>query len=376
MEQYYKKFLEENRYPRQLKSLERFQGFNFSSSDYLNLANHPLLIQRSHEFAKRYGVGTSSSRLVTGNLPIFTEIEEKLAIALNKPAALIFGTGYQTNVSVLEALLDPKILGVKPKVYCDRLCHISLMKSPFTLSDMIRFHHNDLNHLESLLKKDITSYAPKFIIVESVYSMDGDQADLSSLIQLAKQYQAFLYVDDAHSTGLLGKSGWGSATDFSSDIPLIMGTFSKALGSFGGYVGCSQTLRDFFINKCKGLIYSTGLPPAILGAISASIELMPALDLERDKVFRHAKKVREFFINNRLDCGTSSTHIIPWIIGDSKKTVIASQYLLEEGIIGTAIQPPTVPANRCRIRFCLSARHTDQEIDYLLKTIQKVAKSL
>jgi 8-amino-7-oxononanoate synthase len=383
IEQYYQKFIDENPYPRKLKSLEPIQGsssiyvkqngmtlINFSSSDYLGLAKHPLLIQRSREFAEKYGVGSGASRLVTGNLSVYDELETKLAYNLKKPAALILGTGYQTNLSVLEALLDHTVLGQEPLIFCDRLTHASMIATTRYLGRLQRFQHNDLVHLEQLLEKNKSSSAPKFILVESVYSMDGDQADLSKLIELAKHYHAFLYVDDAHAVGVYG---WGKAVEYATEIPVVMGTFSKALGSYGGFIGCSEIMREYLINKCKGFIYSTGLSPAILGAISAVIDLLPELEDQRKQVLIHAERLRQFFRENQLDCGDSSSQIVPWIIGDASQTRIAAKLLEEHGVIGTAIQPPSVPLGKSRIRFCLTAGHSVEDIDYLIDVIRKVA---
>jgi 8-amino-7-oxononanoate synthase len=388
-EKIYEKFIENNAYPRKLKSLDPTQGsfsiyrdrdgkklLNFSSSDYLGLARHPLLIQRSQEYAAQYGVGSGSSRLVTGNLAIYETLEKKIAEALQKPAALILGAGYQTNISVLEALLDSQVLGAEPLLFSDRLCHISMITSSRHLGRLHRFRHNDMNHLHNLLKKFENSARPKFILVESVYSMDGDCADLPRLIDLANQYQAFLYVDDAHAVGVYGATGWGRAPQYSADIPVIMGTFSKGLGSYGAYIGCSETLRNYLINKCKGLIYSTGSSPAVLGAIAGMLDLLPNLSEKREQIVNYAERLRCFFRENALDYGQSNSQIVPWIIGDAEQTICAANYLEAEGILGTAIQPPSVPVGKSRIRFCITANHTEADIQYLMEAIRKVAGKL
>ncbi|MEO8402902.1 MAG: 8-amino-7-oxononanoate synthase [Gammaproteobacteria bacterium] len=384
-EKYYQHFLNNNPYPRHLKNLEAIQGFssiylkhhgkkiiNFSSSDYLGLSNHPALVKSSQEFVERYGVGASSSRLVTGNFDCYTELETNLAKALGKPAALILGTGYQTNMTVLEALFDQTILRHEPLIFSDKLCHASMMSVIKNFSGLERFRHNNLDHLRHLLDKHINSDRQKFILVESVYSMEGDEANLAELIQIAKDHQAFLYVDDAHGVGVFGQNGWGKTVEHSEHIPLIMGTFSKALGSSGGYIGCSELMRNYLINKCRGLIYSTGLSPAILGAMTAAIELQPQLHESRLKLLKNAERVRQFFHTENINCGDSTTHIIPWIIGDAKKTLEISAQLEKQGILGTAIQPPSVPNGKSRIRFCLSAGHSDSDIDLLLEAILRV----
>lgn len=388
-ETYYQEFLSHYTYPRSLKSLAYQPGFsnlylqsqqqkfiNFSSSDYLGLAQHPLLIQRAQEYAAQFGVGSSASRLVTGNFAFYENLENKLAHALKKPAALILGSGYQTNFSVIEALLDPAVLTTDPLIFCDKLCHASIYSILQKQKYVYRFRHNELTHLRLLLEKHAHATQPKFIFAESLYSMDGDVADLSALTQLARDHQAFLYVDDAHAVGVYGAEGWGRASEYAEDISLVMGTFSKALGSFGGYVGCSTIVRDFLINKCRGLIYSTGLSPAILGAISAAIELVPQLICEREKLWQTAAHVRQVFQTKNIPIGESTTHIIPWIIGDAHKTRQASALLEAHGILGVPILPPSVAVGKSRIRFCLSAAHTEQDIVCLLEAVDVVAAKL
>jgi 8-amino-7-oxononanoate synthase len=385
-EKIYAKFLQENAYPRTLRNfefteyadssvylqVEKRRLINFSSNDYLGLSRHPLLIARSQEYAARWGVGSTSSRLVAGNLTIFTDIEERLAAALDKPAALILGSGYQTNSAILEALLDKAILGATPLVFCDRYAHVSMLAMTQYLGRLQRFRHNDLVHLRSLLEKYANSKQPKFILVESLYSMDGDCSQLDELVVLAKQHQAFLYVDDAHAIGAYGKNGFGRAVKHADDIDIVMGTFSKGLGSFGGYIGCSLLLRDYLVNKCRGLIYATGLSPAVLGAISAAIEVLPHLDKERQRLHVNAKIVREFFLSLDLDCGKSDSHIIPWIIGDAEQTLKVSRLLEAQGILAATIRPPSVPVGKSRIRFCLSAAHSDEDIEKLMMTIKDI----
>jgi 8-amino-7-oxononanoate synthase len=379
---HYQHFLLQNPYPRQLKNY--FSGeaapthlfnagkklINFSSNDYLGLAKHPLLLARSHEYAKRWGVGAASSRLVTGNIDAYAELENQIATALGKPSALILGSGYQTNISVLEALLDADVLTQKALVFCDRYVHNSMLATTQHIARVLRFQHNDLAHLQVLLEKYADSKQPKFMLVESIYSMDGDQADLEEIIALAEQYNAFLYVDDAHAVGVYGTSGWGIASAHATKIDVIMGTFSKALGSYGGYLACSTTLRDYLINKCRGLIYSTGLSPAILGAMAGAIELLPQLDMARQELHRKAKQVREFFLALGLDCGQSSTHIIPWIVGDAEQTVLMSARLESRGILAATIRPPSVPAGKSRLRFCLSSAHTEADIHEMLEAVK------
>jgi 8-amino-7-oxononanoate synthase len=382
-EKYYQQFLDTNPNPRELKHYEfdekssatvYHEGrrlLNFSSNDYLGLARHPELIARSQSYAQQFGVGSTSSRLVSGNLHLYQALEARLAEKLHKPAALILGSGYQTNISVLESLIDPRVLGKEAIVFCDKYAHVSLQSVP-KHGQLKRFFHNDLDHLQSLLQKYRNHEQPKFIVVESVYSMDGDRANLSGLIQLAKEHHAMLYVDDAHAVGVYGENGFGIAPAFSNDIDIIMGTFSKGLGSFGGYIGCSETMKRYLINKCRGLIYSTGPSPAVLGAMSAALDVVPHFVHERTRLMQYADTLRAYFKVRQLNYGNADTHIVPWIIGDAEKTRQASQLLEERGILATSIRPPTVPLGKSRIRFCLSAVHSEADIEQLMRAIGQV----
>jgi len=385
----YARFVHAYPYPRQLRSYKTtalrdavvFRGskklIDFSSNDYLGLSKHPLLIARSNEFSNQYGAGSSSSRMVRGNLTIYHSLEETLAKALGKETALILGSGFQTNATLLEALLNPTVLGQEPLIFCDKACHASIYMGLAASSQPVhRFRHNDLDHLQRLLEHYAASKRPKFIITESIYSMEGDQTNLLRLAELSRQHQALWYLDDAHAIGIYGADGFGKATEQSHDIDVIMGTFSKALGSFGSYVACSAACREYLIHRCKGLIYATALPPSTLGAISAALELLPSLKEEREKVLGYAQRVRHSMDEQGLSYGRSSTHIVPWIIGSAEQTRHVAQQLEEEGILGAPIQAPSVPARQNRIRFCLSALHTEEDVALLCAAIKKVIRSV
>jgi len=385
---WYSRFIREYPYPRKLRSYKTgsfpdavvyHDGkklIDFSSNDYLGLAKHPFLIAQSHEFTKRWGAGTSSSRLVRGNLAVYDQLESQLAQALGKETALILGTGFQANATILEALLDSSVLENEPLVFCDKACHASIYSGLSRFKRFYRFHHNDLDHLQILLDKTAHLNQARIIISESVFSMDGDQSNLAALTQLAEQYQAALYIDDAHAVGIYGPSGWGKAAEVSTKIDFILGTFSKALGSFGAYLGCSLETREFLIHRCKGLIYSTALPPPILGAISAAMELLPSLEDQRQQIIHSADLIRKFFDEEQLLYGNSNTHLVPWILGSAEKTRLAAQLLEEEGILGLPIQYPTVPTSKNRIRFCVSALHQEKDLEILFSSIHKVKLAL
>lgn len=345
---------------------------NFSSNNYLGLANHPALIQRAQEWTLQWGTGSTASRLVCGNLELFEQIEQRLAQGKKTATALIFNSGFQANATILAALLDRGTLKNTPLVYCDRLNHASLHQGVRLAGiRQIRYRHNDLNHLESLLNQQKHLPGPRFILTESVFSMDGDQADVAGLIALKQRFGAFLYLDEAHATGVLGPDGFGLGAEFSADVDLIMGTFSKGLGGFGAYVACSQVLRDYLINHCAGLIYSTALPPGVLGAMEAALELLPTLGATRRQLLTNANKVRQSLQAMGLNTGNSSTQIIPIIAGATKTALTMSQTLEQEhGILAIAIRPPTVPPETARLRISLTADHQEEELQQLLTAIQ------
>ena len=340
---------------------------NFSGNDYLGLSQHPALIERAQQWVEQYGAGSGASRLVTGNLDIFTKIEEKIAAFKDKEAALVMVSGFQTNASVLPALFDKNILGAEPLVFSDKLNHASMHLGCSAAGiQQIRYKHNDASHLKSLLEKYAESDAPKFILLESVFSMDGDIAPLDEIFELARTYNCFTIVDEAHATGVLGKNGQGLATK----ADLVIGTFSKAFGAFGAYVACSKTLKDYLVNKCGGLIYATALPPATLGSIDAALDIIPSLQKERDELQRTAQYFREEMTNAGFDCGQSKTQIVPIMIGDADKALQLSRTLKENNLWATAIRPPTVPPNTARIRFAFSAAHTQEDLEKLIDVLK------
>lgn len=339
---------------------------NFSANDYLGLAKHPALISAAQEFAEKYGAGATASRLVTGTYEIHQDLEEKLAVACGREAVLLFNSGFQANATILPALLDRQSL-----VLCDRLVHHSIVHGILTSgARFARYAHNDLRHLEAKLKRATQkSYSRILIATETVFSMDGDRSDLDALIQLANRYQAILYVDDAHALGVLGQNGMGLACD-RPEVDVTIGTFGKAFGAFGAFVSCSQKMRDYLINCCPGLIYTTALPPAVIGAIDAALDLMPTLAPERTSLLQKAEFLRTKLAAIGCDTAASSTQIIPLILGAEESTLALSQILEDRGILAMAIRPPTVAPGTSRIRLALSSYHTAEHLEYLIQTIQ------
>ena len=341
---------------------------NFASNDYLGLRFNQALISRSIEWAETYGVGAGASRLVTGNLDLFAPIEAKLATLKGKPASLVMASGFQTNAAVLQALFDRSVLGAEPLVFADRLNHASMHFGCQAAGvRQLRYCHCDAAHLSELLSQYQGDDRPRFILTESVFSMDGDVAPLADIVRLAREHDACLIVDDAHATGILGRGGSG----LSGDADIVIGTFSKALGGFGGYVASTETMRDYLINRCGGVIYSTALPPPVLGAIEASLDLVPGMDGERAYVARLAERFRAGASAIGLDTGASTTQIVRVILGSAEAAIAMAERLKRAGLWASAIRPPTVPIGTARLRLAFTAAHEDPDIDRLLDVLAK-----
>jgi 8-amino-7-oxononanoate synthase len=339
---------------------------NFSSNDYLSLRFNQALIGRAVEWAETYGVGSGASRLVTGNLDLFGPIEAKLARLKQKPAALVMASGFQANSAVLQALFDRSVLGAEPLLFADRLNHASMHFGCQAAGlRQVRYRHCDATHLGELLSQYQADDRPKFILTESVFSMDGDLAPLAEIAALALAHKACLIVDDAHATGILGEGGSG----LSGAADIVIGTFSKALGGFGGFVACSETLRDYLVNRCGGVIYSTALPPPVLGAIDAALDLVPGMDEERAQVANLAARFRAGASAMSLDTGGSTSQIVPVILGSPERAAAMSEQLRQAGFWATCIRPPTVLAGTARLRLAFTAAHQDSDIDRLLAAL-------
>lgn len=338
---------------------------NFSSNDYLGLSKHPALIERSREYAERYGVGATASRLISGTYEIHQQLEDKLAKTFDSEAALIFNSGFQANSTIIAALTDRNSL-----ILADKLSHNSLLQGALlSRATFQRFEHNDTGHLETLLERAVAgSYNRTLIITETVFSMDGDRAGLDDIINLADEHHAMLFVDDAHAIGVWGEKGFGLARG-KQGIDMTLGTFGKAFGVFGAFVACSKKMRDYLINFCPGFIYTTALPPPVIGALDAAFDLIPEMEQERAVYHQKVKQVRDALEKLGYETGASSTQIIPIIIGEEDETLALSRYLERNGILATAIRPPTVPEESSRIRITLSAKHTGDQIHHFLNML-------
>ena len=346
---------------------------DFSSNDYLGLALHPEVTARAADYARRLGAGSAASRLVSGTLPEHLAVEKKLAAFKGCEAALLFASGYQANASVLPALIG--LMAGPVKVFADRLNHASL-HAGLTQAGVrqIRFRHNELDHLDRLLALPEHQGAMRLIVTESVFSMDGDRADLEALLALAQRHDAILYVDEAHATGVLGPRGAGLCGALPKDSPVIvMGTLGKALGGFGAYVAGPQVLIDALVQTCGGFIYSTAPPPAVLGALDAALDLVPGMDAERERLLAAAGRVRDAAAARGFETFGSSTQIVPIGLGSEERALGAMAQLEARGLLGIAIRPPTVPEGSSRLRLSLSAAHGDDAIGQLAAAIESLS---
>ena len=341
---------------------ENRKMLNMSSNDYLGLASNENLRQSFlQQYADNFPSFTSSSsRLLTGNFPVYTDLEQFIAQRFQRESALLFNSGYHANLGILPALTTTKSL-----ILADKLVHASMIDGiRLSQCEFFRYRHNDYEHLKSLLEKNAGKFDRTFIVTESVFSMDGDVADLNYLAQLKTQFpNTYLYVDEAHAIGVYGKNGLGIAeqSNVISDIDLLVGTFGKALASMGAYIVCDQILKECLINQMRPLIFSTALPPFNVAWTHFIFERLPQFSKERT----HLEQLSEFLrqeVEHRTQIMPSQTCIVPYILGENEATLAKAKALQEQGYYCLPIRPPTVPKGTSRIRLSLTADMTMDEV--------------
>jgi 8-amino-7-oxononanoate synthase len=338
-----------------------------SSNDYLGLATHPEVVQAAIEATQRYGTGSGASRLVSGTLPPHVFLEAALAKFKGTEASLVFGAGYLANTGVI-----PSLIGRGGLIIADRLCHASLIDGcRLSHADFRVFRHGDCAHLEALLRRR-TSNRRTLIITEGLFSMDGDLAPLADLVVLAERYDAMLYVDDAHGTGIMGATGRGTIEQFGLEgrIPFHMGTLSKALGSYGAYVVGSNEFVQYVLNVARPFIFTTALPPAMAAAASAAIAIVEREPERRARLWENRHYLFNGLQNQGFCLTPTVSPILPVLIGDAAKATAFADRLLAHGVYATAIRPPTVPDGTSRIRFTVTAAHTTDQLDEALQAVQ------
>lgn len=349
---------------------------NLSSNDYLGLAADLELRQEYLDglSVDRLLLSSSSSRLLTGNFAIYEELEEELANRFGKEAALIFNCGYHANTGILPALSTPHML-----ILADKLIHASLIDGmQLSTATSMRFRHNDLKHLERLLEKYIDSYEQVFIVTESVFSMDGDRADLRQLVALKRRYpdKVMLYVDEAHAFGVFGPTGLGYAEELGcvADIDLLVGTFGKAAASAGAYVVCSKAIRSWLVNKMRPFIFTTALPPLSVDWTLFILRRLSSMQPRRDHLTRLGSSLRRQLEALNIPC-PSESQIVPLLIGASADALLKTEALQRHGFYLLPVRPPTVPEGTSRIRISLTAAMTEEEMEHLKKALENLAAS-
>ncbi len=340
---------------------------NFSSNDYLDLARHRHVMDCAREALDQYGVGSTASRLVTGTLPIHEELEARIAKEKGYPSALVFGAGYMANAGTI-----PVIAGRDDLIFADKLVHASMIDAcKLSGAKLVRFAHNDTSALEQRLEQHAGAKGRKLIITESVFSMDGDIAPLPEIAALAEKHDAMLMVDEAHSTGTFGPNGAGLIREhgLEKSVTISMGTMSKAMAGFGGFVACTENLRKLLVNSARAFIYTTAPPPAVIGAALGALDVLEASPNLGNILQANADHFRSLLHDAGLDTLQSRSQIIPIVIGDNEKAVAVSQKLREEGIIAAAIRPPTVPAGSARLRISITLAHHVDDLERAAKLI-------
>lgn len=343
----------------------------FASNDYLGLAAHPRMILKTKEAVERFGTGMGASRLVSGTQLLHQQLERELAAFKDSPETLIFSSGYMTHLGTI-----PILAGADDLIFSDSLNHASIVDAcRLSPAGVVIYPHLDLEALQSRLSSQARKPGSQWLIVtDGVFSMDGDLAPLPALLELAQRHQALVLVDDAHATGVLGPEGKGSAAFWNSDSHalLTMGTFSKALGSLGGFMSGPEIIIDFLRNKARTLFYSTALPPSVCASGLTALAILRDEPCWLEKLRGNITYFQAGLERMGLPAHRNPVPIIPIIIGSEKKTLAVSRALWDQGIFIPAIRPPTVPENQSRLRLSLMATHTQEHLDRLLDVLGKV----
>jgi 8-amino-7-oxononanoate synthase len=349
---------------------------SFCSNDYLGLTQSPEVKNAMVQATKKFGAGSGAARLLAGTTLLHHSLEQELARFKRTDDALLFTSGYAVNLGVISTLIKKD-----DTIFCDELNHASLIDaSRLTKANLFIYRHRDMAHLEQLLIKAQrpTLNAQRYIITDTIFSMDGDGAPLREIVRLAKKYHAYTIVDEAHSTGVFGRHGRGLAEvlGLEKEIDIIVGTSSKALGSVGGFVTGSQTLIDYLRNKSRPFIFTTALPPGVCATIITSLKILRTAQGKklRAKLWENTDYIKSRLQKMGFDLRNSISPIIPILIGDAKKTVAISQTLWKKGLFVPAIRPPTVPQGQSRLRIVINAMHTRKEMDLLLSSIKTIGR--
>ncbi len=364
---------------RQLRQVDGEQGpsilldgrgvLNFSSNNYLGLANHPELETAAKEALERYGCGSGASRLISGNMTLHLELEESIARLKGTESALVFNSGFQANVGILSTLV-----GEGDVLFSDALNHASLIDGcRLSRAKVVVYPHCNLTHLEAALKK-APQKARKLIVTETVFSMDGDIAPMEEIVDLAERHGAMIMVDEAHATGVFGPNGAGIVAEMGlrERVLIQMGTLGKALGGFGAYVAGKRNLRELLINRCRSFIFTTAPPPVMMAMAITAIDLLEKEPERRFTLWRNSQFLRNELKDLGFSLGKSSSQILPLIIGDAQDCMSFSECLLAKGVYAQGIRPPTVQPGSARLRITPMATHTDEHLKQAIQAFKEV----
>jgi 8-amino-7-oxononanoate synthase len=342
------------------------------SNNYLGLTHHPKVLEAARNALERYGSGCTGSRFLNGTLDLHEKLEARLAEFFGKEAALVFSTGYQANLGLVSCLV-----GRGEVVLVDKLDHASIVDgAKMSYGETERFNHGDLTQLERRLSR-LTDKGV-MVIVDGVYSMEGDIADVPSLVKLCQKYGAALALDDAHSVGVLGPKGDGTAAHFglTDEVDVIVGTFSKSLASIGGFVAASDSVINYLKHHSRPMIFTAALPPANTAGVLAALEVMIAEPERRTRLWDNTRRLQNGLRHLGFDIGPSETPIVPMLIGPLELTFMFWRKVFDAGVFTNPVVPPAVPPAECRIRTSLMATHTADQIDFALDTFGRLGKEL
>lgn len=345
----------------------------FGSNSYLGLTNHPKVKEAAQKAITTYGTGCAGSRFLNGTLDLHVQLENELATFFEKEAALVFSTGFQTNLGVISCMT-----GRKDYILIDEFDHASIIDGTrLSFSKVIKYRHNDMASLEAQLAK-LESDAVKMIVVDGIFSMEGDIAKLPQIVELSKKYGAEIIVDDAHAVGVIGKNGAGTASHFGlvDDVTFIVGTFSKSLASLGGFVAGDKVMIDYMKHHSRALIFSASIPPASAASALAALDIMKTEPQLIDKLWENTNYTIARLKDLGFEIGPTESPIIPIYIRDNEKTFQVTQFLVEEGVFVNPVISPAVKSGDSLIRFSLMASHTHDQIDFAIDKIVKARKAI
>lgn len=343
------------------------------SNNYLGLTHHPLVLEAASRALSRYGSGCTGSRFLNGTLDLHLQLEHALAEFLGKEECLVFSTGYQANLGLISGLISRGEM-----VYLDKLDHASIVDgAKMSYGDTLRFTHGDLEGLDRMIERTRNAKGA-MIIVDGVYSMEGDIANVPELVRIAKKHGLALALDDAHSIGVLGPNGEGTAAHFgmTDDVDLIAGTFSKSLASIGGFVAGSENVIHYLKHHSRPLIFTASLPPANTAGVLAALEVMKREPERRTQLWANTHRLHEGMRSLGYDIGETETPIVPVLIGPMETTFVFWRKLFDAGVFTNPVMPPAVPPSQCRLRTSLMATHTFDQIDFCLDQFSKIGKEL